>query len=110
MDILIKSLLAGVVTALILIVAKHAGPKLAGALGGIPIVFAVSYIFVTMSDKSTAKGFLIGGVIGAVAAIIFSLALMGLNQQFPKWHWLNFALAYVLCFFVALGGVQLVGD
>ena len=49
MDILIKSILSGLVTALVLVIAKFAGPRLAGAIGGIPIVFAVSYIFLTMN-------------------------------------------------------------
>ncbi|MDO8499860.1 MAG: hypothetical protein Q7S66_04340 [bacterium] len=34
MDIILKSLASAVVTAIILLIAKFAGPKLAGALGG----------------------------------------------------------------------------
>ncbi|MDX9893119.1 MAG: hypothetical protein RB292_01745 [Patescibacteria group bacterium] len=101
MDILLKSVISGLVTAVILFIAKFSGPKLAGAIGGIPIVFAVSYILLTLNDKTVARNFLIGGVYGAIAAIFFSVALIILNSQF-RTHWLNFTVAYVLCFFFAL--------
>ncbi|MDP7247545.1 MAG: hypothetical protein QF741_02885 [Candidatus Peribacteraceae bacterium] len=55
MDILFKSLLAAVVTALILIIEKYAGPRVAGAIGGIPIVFAISYILVTYQLKELTQ-------------------------------------------------------
>lgn len=61
MDIILKSLLSAVITAIILLIAKFFGPKLAGAIGGIPIVFAVSYILITMENKILAKDFLLGG-------------------------------------------------
>ena len=103
MDIILKSLASAVVTAIILAIAKFSGPKLAGAIGGIPIVFAVSYILITMGDKSLARQFLIGGIYGAIAAVFFSVALIWLNAQFLKTHWLNFAIAYAACFLFALG-------
>jgi hypothetical protein len=106
MEILLKSLAAAVVTAIILVIAKYAGAKLAGAIGGIPIVFAISYILLTMEDKSTSKDFLVGGIYGAIAAICFSLILIFLNNKFPNMHWTSFAVAYVLCFFVAYGLVH----
>ena len=62
MDIVLKSLASAVVTAIILVVAKFSGPKMAGALGGIPIIFVVSYIFLTMQDRSGARQFLVGGI------------------------------------------------
>jgi len=55
------------VTAIILTIAKFSGPKLAGAIGGIPIVFAISYILLTMGDKSISRQFLVGGIYGAIA-------------------------------------------
>lgn len=103
MDIILKSLAAAVVTAIILLVAKFSSPKLAGAIGGIPIVFAISYIFVTLSNKSLARDFLLGGIYGAIAAIFFSLVLIFLNSKFLNSHWLNFVIAYVLCFLLAFG-------
>ena len=103
MDILLKSLASAVITALILILARFAGPRLAGALGGIPIIFAMSYILVTSSDKSLSRDFLIGGIYGALAGIFFSVVLIFLNAQFLKTHWINFAVAYALCFLFALG-------
>ncbi len=103
MDILLKSLASAVITALILILARFAGPRLAGALGGIPIIFATSYILVTSSDKSLSRDFLIGGIYGALAGIFFSAVLIFLNAQFLKTHWVNFAVAYALCFLFALG-------
>jgi len=103
MEIILKSLASAVVTALILVLAKFSGPKLAGALGGIPIVFAISYILITMEEKTLAKEFLWGGVYGAIAAIFFSFILIWLNGTFEKSHWVNFAIAYALCFLVAFG-------
>ena len=106
MDIVLKSFASAVVTAIVLVVAKFAGPKLAGAIGGLPVGFAISYVFLTSNDKSVTREFLIGGVYGALAAIFFSLVLIWLNMQFIKSHWLNFAIAYVACFFFALALVH----
>lgn len=103
MDIILKSLAAAVVTAIILLVAKFFSPKLAGALGGIPIVFAVSYVLLTLENRSTARDFLVGGIFGAIAAIFFSFVLIWLNSKFLDSHWLNFVIAYVLCFLLAFG-------
>lgn len=103
MDILIKSLASAVVTALVLFLNKFFGPKIAGAIGGLPIVFAVSYILITVSNKSASKDFLIGGVYGAIAAIFFSLILIWMNVQFAKTFWINFIIAYILCFLLSLG-------
>ncbi|MBI5152522.1 hypothetical protein HZA39_03235 [Candidatus Peregrinibacteria bacterium] len=102
MDIVLKSLASAIATAIILIIAKFSGPKMAGAIGGIPIIFAISYVLLTMNDKSLSRQFLIGGIYGAIGAILFSLILIWLNVQFIKTHWLNFAIAYVLCFLFAL--------
>lgn len=102
-----KSLAGGVIIAAVLLVAKLSGPRLAGAIGGLPLVFAVSYVIVTHANKSASRDFLIGGIYGAVAAIFFSLLLVWLNAQFVKNHWLNFIVAYVMCFFVSLGLVYL---
>ena len=102
MDIVLKSIAAGIVTAIILLIAKFSGAKLAGAIGGIPIVFAISYIFLTLQNKNLSRDFLMGGVYGAIAAIFFSLVLIWLNSQFLKYHWLNFSVAYILCFLFAL--------
>ena len=107
MDILIKSLISGLVTAIILTAAKFAGPRLGGAIGGLPIVFAVSYVLLTLNDKNISREFLIGGIFGAIAAIFFSLVLLWLNAQFVKNHWLNFIVAYVFCFLLSLALVYL---
>lgn len=106
MEIVLKSLASAVVTALILLLSKVVGPKLAGALGGIPIVFAISYILITLENKSLARDFLVGGIYGAIAAILFSIVLIWLNATFLKSHWLNFILAYGLCFLFAFGLAQ----
>ena len=102
MEIVLKGLVSGIVTVIILVIAKFTGPRLAGAIGGIPIVFAISYVLLTMNDKGLSKEFLIGGIYGAIAAIFFSLILIWLNVQFVKTHWLNFAIAYILCFLFVL--------
>jgi hypothetical protein len=102
MDIVIKSLAAAAVTAIILVVQKYFGPKLAGAIGGLPIVFAISYILINLNNKTSSRDFLVGGIYGAIAAILFSLVLIWLNIQFVKGFWLNFAIAYVICFLFSL--------
>lgn len=102
MDIILKSLASAVVTAIILGIAKFSGPKLAGAIGGIPIVFAIAYVLLTMNDKSLSREFLIGGIYGAIAALFFSVLLIYLNSQFLKAHWVNFIVAYALCFLLSL--------
>ncbi len=71
MEIILKSLASAVVTAIILIIAKFAGPKLAGAIGGIPIVFAISYVLITMETKVAAKDFLVGGGVRCHCSDIF---------------------------------------
>lgn len=103
MEIILKSLISAAVTAIILLVSNYASPKLAGALGGMPIIFAISYVLITMQNKSAAKDFLTGGVCGAIAAVFFSLILILFNQLFPKYHWVNFIIAYALCFLAAFG-------
>ena len=108
MSIIIKSLASALVTALILILVKYSGPKLAGAIGGLPIVFAISYILVTLSNKSASRDFLIGGIYGAIAAIFFSVILIWFNVHFVKTFWLNFVIAYLLCFCLSLGLVYLI--
>lgn len=106
MDIILKSLASAVVTAIILIIAKFSGPKLAGAVGGVPIVFAISYILLTMQNKDISRNFLVGGIYGAIAAIFFSVILIWFNSKFTNSHWLNFSIAYLLCFLLALSLVK----
>lgn len=107
MDILFKSLASAVVTAAVLMLARIAGPKLAGAIGGIPIVFAISYVLITMENRGLSNEFLVGGIYGAIAAIFFSLILILFNNKLPNHHWANFAVAYALCFLIAFGIVHL---
>ena len=101
MDIFLKSLASGAVTAIVLLIAKFFGSKVAGIVGGIPIVFAISYVFLTINNRSLARDFLIGGIYGAIAAIFFSLVLLTLNFYFFKSHWLNFGVAYLFCICLA---------
>jgi hypothetical protein len=102
MDIFLKSMAAAAVTAIILFVQKFFGPKLAGAIGGLPIVFAVSYVLISLNNKTSSRDFLVGGIYGAIAAVLFSLILIWLNVQFVKSFWLNFIVAYIVCFFFSL--------
>lgn len=103
MDIILKSLSSAVVTAIILLIAKFSGPKIAGAIGGLPIVFAITYVLLTISDKTLSRDFLVGGIYGAIAAIFFSAILIWLNIAFVKSFWINFIVAYILCFGLSLG-------
>jgi len=102
MDILLKSVASAIVTAIILLIAKFSGPRLAGAIGGIPIVFAVSYVLVILQNRSSAQEFLVGGIYGALAGIFFSGILIWMNHLFPKYYWATFVVAYILCFIFAL--------
>lgn len=110
MEILLKSLAAAVITALILLLERYAGPRIAGAIGGIPIVFAVSFVLVTMQHKNITQisEFLLGGVIGAVAGVLFCIVLWYLNKHYIDYYWWNFAGSYLLCFLFALLSTQLV--
>ena len=105
MDIIWKSLLASVITAVILLIERYVGPKVAGAIGGIPIVYAISYVLVTYLERDSEKivGFLRGGVYGALAAIFFCVLLGLLTYKFPEYYWVNFAVSYIACFSLALG-------
>ena len=105
MNILLKSLVSAAVTALLLTVAKFSSPKLAGAIGGLPVVFAVSYILLTFNNRSPSRDFLIGGIYGAIASIFFSILLLWLNAVFVKTYWVNFTSAYILAFLSVLGFV-----
>ncbi len=102
MEIILKSLASAVVTACILLIAKFSGPRIAGAIGGIPIVFAMSYVILTLENKNLSQNFLMGGVYGAIAGIFFSLVLIWFNNKFVNTYWLNFLIAYILCFLLAL--------
>lgn len=106
MEIILKSLASAAVTAVILLIAKFSEPKLAGAIGGIPIVFAISYILLTLENKDISRNFLVGGIYGAVAAILFSVILIWFNSKFANTHWINFTIAYLLCFLFAFGMVR----
>lgn len=103
MEIILKSLASAVITAIILLIAKYSNPKLAGAIGGIPVVFAISYILLTLENRSVSRNFLVGGIYGAVAAIFFSIVLIWFNSRFPNSYWINFVVAYLLCFLLAFG-------
>lgn len=98
MDILLKSLASAVIVGIILTIANFAGPKVAGAISGIPIISAITYVIITMSDKGTSTDFVYGLICGAIATIFFSILLLVLNYAAPKFHWINFSIAYFLCF------------
>ena len=84
MEIVYKSLISAVVAAIILLIAKFSGAKVAGAIGGLPIVFAITYVLLIISDKTLSRDFLVGGIYGAIAAIFFSVVLIWLNAAFVK--------------------------
>ena len=109
MDIVYKSLIAAIITAVILVIEKHSGPRIAGAIGGIPIVFAISYVLVTyqLKDVPQMNEFLWGGVIGAVGGVLFSFILIFLNTKFSQYYWFNFMGAYALIFLFALVASQI---
>ncbi len=103
MNILIKSMGAALVTAVILVISDLFGSKIAGIIGGIPIVYAISYVILTSDNKGHASEYLIGGISGTIAAVFFGLFLLFLNSKSPQTHWLNFIGAYVLCAAIAFG-------
>ncbi len=109
MDILWKSIVGGTITGLILWIAKNVSPRIAGALGGIPIIFAITYVLVTMENKGSTQEYLTGGIYGAIASIFFSVVLIACNNYFPRYHWVNFAIVYLLCFGLAFGMSAMTG-
>jgi len=107
MEIIYKSFVSAIITAIILLISKYFGPRLAGAIAGIPIVYAISYVLITMEAQNKAKSYLVGGIYGAIAMIFFIVILILFNWKFPNTHWINFAAAYILCLLLAIGMVQL---
>ena len=76
MDILLKSIVTGIVVAIILLIAKFSSPKLAGTISSVPIIYAISYVLITMKDKAASRSYLIGGIYGAIATIFFGAVLI----------------------------------
>lgn len=109
MSILIKSILSGVIVGLILLLSKYLGPKLAGAIGGVPLIFALTYGLTIAETPEKAQGFLLGGIYGSIAGMVFIGLLMVLNFYFIKTYWINFGVAYALCFLLALSMVYMGG-
>lgn len=104
MDIVYKSLIAAVITAVILLIERYSGPRVAGAIAGIPIVFAISYVLITyqLKDIPQMNEYLWGGVIGAIGGLLFSIILIWLNTKFSQYYWYNFFGAYLFIFLFAL--------
>jgi hypothetical protein len=102
MEIILKSLLAAFITAIILLISKFVGPKLAGAIGGIPVVFAISYGLIIANMKKADNEFISGGIYGSIASIFFSIILIFMNNKFNQIPWVNFGVAYLLCFLFML--------
>lgn len=106
MDILIKSIIGGVVVALVLLVGKFFGPKSAGFMSAIPSAFVAAYILFTVQQKNilVIENFLIGGLI---ASFIFSLfiGVLLFSLKIGMGYWEALAIAY--CFWGMVFGTFL---
>ena len=102
MDILIKSIIGGFVIALVLIVGKFFGPKLAGFVSAIPAGFVAGYVLFTVEEQNIAsiERFLTGGIIASIVFVLFIGVLLGANKL-GFGYWESLAIAYffwVICF------------
>jgi len=99
MEILLKSIFGGFVIGLVLLISKLFGEKLAGVISAVPMIFILSFIFVTVDTKSPEKIrlFLEGGFWGIAFFVGSILGLYWLSQYSDR-YWMNIALVYLLWF------------
>jgi len=83
-DIVIKSLSAAAITGIILVVTKLTNKKIAGVIGGIPIVYAISYVLLTLENKKLSENYLKGEISGTIATVIFRVLLLIINKHSPQ--------------------------
>jgi uncharacterized membrane protein (GlpM family) len=106
MDIVLKSIASGITVGIILTVLKFFGPKIAGIFAGIPLVFAISFALVAISnpEKSSLQNFIWGGVIAIIPTLFFYAILSFLTNKAPEKWAINLGITYflVILFIVAI--------
>ncbi len=103
MDILIKSIVGGLVIALVLLSVKIFGSKVGGFVAAIPSAFVVAYVFATLDAKNTEEilKFLTGGITASMVFLLF-LGVLFLCNKSGVGYWESLAVAYFF-WFCALG-------
>jgi len=96
MEILFKSLVSGVVVAVVLAATKLLGPRFGGVLAGIPLVFTLSFVFATHHAESrmNVEKFLFGGMWSAALLGVFVVALWFFYSHTNTGYWRSVLCAY----------------
>ncbi len=99
MDILFKSVSGGILIAIILFSAKFFGPKIAGILTAIPMVFTTSFLFgFIKKEEIVIQNFVWNVFISAIITSIFLGSFYFLNQFNFKIIWINLIISYLIYF------------
>lgn len=99
MEILLKSIIAGAVIGLVLVVIKYFGAKAGGILSMIPLMFTLSFIMSTYGEKTEhIQNFIVGAGIGLFSFLIFLISLYFLNKNPQNNYWVNLIISYVVWF------------
>lgn len=99
MEILLKSILGGCVIGAVLLASKLFGEKLGGVLSAIPMLFILSFLFVTVEQKDPdkIKLFLEGGFWG-IAFFILAIVSLYFLSQYSDHYWFNLLAVYAVWF------------
>ena len=98
MEILLKSVLSGVLIGAVLLITKLFGPKVGGIMAMVPLMFTLAFLFSTYGKNSTyIQGFILSGIAGTVLFVAFLVALYFFNKNTDN-YWINLAISYVIWF------------
>lgn len=99
MDILLKGFFGGIVVIIVLVAEKYLGAKVAGVLGGIPLIFAISFAFVALkTGQEGAINFIKGGFWSLLPTLFFYLLLSFLTLKNGGHPLVNLTVTYTLSF------------
>jgi len=99
MDILLKGFASGVIVMGVLLAERYFGAKVAGILGGIPLVFAISFAFIALkTGKEGAQNFILGGFWSLLPTLFFYFLLSFVTLRNGDHPLVNLALTYLLSF------------
>ncbi len=99
MDILLKSIIGGIIIALVLVLSRLFGERVGSIFASMPLVFILSFIFVTVEQKNKSQilSFLEGGAWGIVFFVLSILVLYFLSIYSDR-YWLNIFVVYLVWF------------
>jgi uncharacterized membrane protein (GlpM family) len=101
LEISLRFLIAGLVVIGVWLLTKFINPKIAGAIAVMPSVFSLAYIFAFAGSKDVAamNKFVVGGMYGVFAWLVFLPTLYFLNTRLS--FWAAFGIAFVVWFLAA---------